>query len=256
MKLKLQFIIAAFIALVIYIPVVHGQANLTFSGGNGSPLTITLQQSVIYTINNSQCAGGGPVFVFDATGNPFQGLFLPVTGTITYSINAGAAQPINSAASGTSANNISSDDIFVFGAQTGATDGSTIVLNAGTVMTTSSVNGPLPTNGSFTTFITDGNGFLCSTNGVALPPTAASVSISGRVLTSSGRGLAKALVQLTDSEGNTRTARTNPFGFYRFEDVQAGQTVILTVVSKQFQFAPQVLNLNEELTHLNFIAEN
>jgi len=61
---------------------------------------------------------------------------------------------------------------------------------------------------------------------------------------------------LTDQNGNTRVSRTNSFGYYRFEDVQAGQTVIVTVVSKRFRFAPQILNLTEEATQVNFVAEN
>ena len=89
----------------------------------------------------------------------------------------------------------------------------------------------------------------------AAPPTAASVSISGRVLASRKRGLANAIVYLTDSEGNARAFRTNPFGYYHFEDIPAGQTVIVTVVSKRFQFSPQVLNISEEVTELNFVAE-
>ena len=256
MKLNLRFLIATVFVLAIYIPVAHAQANLTFEGGNGSPLTITLQQSVTYTINNSNCSAGGPVFIFDEAGNPFLGAFLPVTGTMTFFINGGTAQPITAAASGvTTPNNISPNDIFVFGAQSGATNGNMIVLNAGTVMTTSNAAGPKPENGSYATFITDGNGFQCSDNGVATATTAASVSISGRVSTGSRRGLANALVYLTDSEGNVRTARTNSFGYYRFEDVQAGQTVVMTVVTKRFQFVPKVLNLNEEVTGLNFLAQ-
>lgn len=255
MKLNLRFLIATVFVLAIYIPVAQAQANLTFEGGNGSPLKITLLQTVTYTINNSQCAGGGPVFIFDEAGNPFLGSFLPVTGTMTFFINGGTAQSITSTASGVTANNISPNDIFVFGAQTGATNGNMVVLNAGTVMTTSDVAGPKPENGSYATFITDGNGFQCSDNGVATAVTAASVSISGRVFANSRRGLSNASVYLTDSEGNTRTAGTNSFGYYRFEDVQAGQTVILRVVSKRFEFAPQVLNLNEEVIQLNFLAE-
>lgn len=89
-----------------------------------------------------------------------------------------------------------------------------------------------------------------------LVPTAASVSVSGRVLNGSGRGIAKAFVSLTDQNGNIQSGRTNSFGYYRFEDVQAGQTATLTVVSKQFHFAPQIINLNEEISQLNFVAEN
>ena len=73
MKLKLQFIIAAFIALVVYVPVAHGQANLTFSGGSGTPLATTLTRSVTCTITNYDCdydSGFTPYFNFDEVGNP------------------------------------------------------------------------------------------------------------------------------------------------------------------------------------------
>jgi hypothetical protein len=63
------------------------------------------------------------------------------------------------------------------------------------------------------------------------------------------------LVYLTDSSGDTRTARTSSLGYYRFEDIAAGQSVTITVVSKRYQFAPQVVNVNEEMSGLNFLAE-
>jgi CSLREA domain-containing protein len=86
-------------------------------------------------------------------------------------------------------------------------------------------------------------------------PTAASVSISGRVLAGTGRGLANALVYLTDSAGNSQTRRTNSFGYYRFEDVAAGQSVIISVASKRYQFAPQAITVTEEINELNFVGE-
>lgn len=89
----------------------------------------------------------------------------------------------------------------------------------------------------------------------AAPPTAASVSIGGQVLNSSGNTVGKARVILTAPNGETRFVLTNPFGYYRFDDVPSGGTYILSVASKQYQFAPQVVNVSEELTELNFIAQ-
>lgn len=85
--------------------------------------------------------------------------------------------------------------------------------------------------------------------------TAASVSISGRVFAGSKRGLSNTLVYLVDARGETRVARTSSLGYYRFEDIAAGQTVTITVVSKRFQFAPQVLNIIEETDGVNFIVD-
>lgn len=88
-----------------------------------------------------------------------------------------------------------------------------------------------------------------------LAPTAASVSISGKVLTPDGSsGLRNAQVILTDSRGNTRTALTTSFGYFSFDSVQAGETYVVSIISKRFQFAPQIVTVKEELTGLSFTA--
>jgi hypothetical protein len=86
------------------------------------------------------------------------------------------------------------------------------------------------------------------------PPTAANVSVSGRVLTANGAGLRNAVVILTDSNGNTRTARTGSFGYYNFTEVEAGRTYIFAVQSKRYQFTPQVVSVFENVSDLNFYS--
>lgn len=86
-------------------------------------------------------------------------------------------------------------------------------------------------------------------------PTAASVSISGRVLISKGRGLQNAVVYLTCADGSTFKARTSAFGSYRFDDVAAGETVLISVNSKRYRFAARVVNVTEDLIDLNFFAD-
>lgn len=85
-------------------------------------------------------------------------------------------------------------------------------------------------------------------------PTAAGVTVSGRVFVSDGAGLRNAVVLLTDSFGNTRTTRTGSFGYFRFDEVEAGQTYVFSIQSKRFQFNPQVVAVNENLEELNFTA--
>ena len=99
-----------------------------------------------------------------------------------------------------------------------------------------------------------GNIFLdiSDTNFTILAPTAASVSIGGRVFADNGRGLTNAIVYLTKSNGEILKRRTTSFGYYRFDDVEAGQTAIISVVSKRYQFAPRVVNVTEELNEFNF----
>ncbi|MEZ5425083.1 MAG: choice-of-anchor Q domain-containing protein [Pyrinomonadaceae bacterium] len=94
-------------------------------------------------------------------------------------------------------------------------------------------------------------------NGVltVVGPTAASVTISGRVLVSAGgRGVPNAVVHLTNQAGNTRITRTNPFGNYQFKDVAIGETYILGVSSKGYSFTPQAFEITEERKDLDLVA--
>ncbi|HEX8246539.1 MAG TPA: LamG-like jellyroll fold domain-containing protein [Pyrinomonadaceae bacterium] len=87
-------------------------------------------------------------------------------------------------------------------------------------------------------------------------PTAASVTVGGRA-TTDGQGIGNAQITLTDANGQTRTAITNPFGYYRFTDIPAGATYILAARSKQYVFAnpTQVVNVSEEITDADFTAQ-
>lgn len=86
-------------------------------------------------------------------------------------------------------------------------------------------------------------------------PTAAMVSLGGRVLTSDGRGVRNASVQLTDSTGTVRQVLTSSFGYYRFDDVSVGQTYVVAVASKRFAFTARTLTVADELTEVDFVAQ-
>jgi hypothetical protein len=77
------------------------------------------------------------------------------------------------------------------------------------------------------------------------------VLLSGRV-TARNRGAASVTVTLTAANGESRTVSANPFGYYRFRDVRVGETYTLTARSKQFTFASQQINVNEDLNNVNF----
>lgn len=80
----------------------------------------------------------------------------------------------------------------------------------------------------------------------------AEVSISGRVLTPSGLGLRNAVVNLTDSLGQRRTATSSSFGVYQFDGVATGQTYTLSIASKRYRFAPRVQDVSGQITDLDF----
>ncbi len=87
-------------------------------------------------------------------------------------------------------------------------------------------------------------------------PTAAVVAVSGRVVTAQDRGIFKVRVTLTGANGVSRSVQTNPFGNFRFDDVEAGQTYIISVRSKRYQFSndTQVVLVTDEITDLVFTA--
>jgi len=92
-------------------------------------------------------------------------------------------------------------------------------------------------------------------SGAALAPSAAGVDVSGRVLTPNGAGLRNAIVVMTDSRGVTRSVRSSSFGYYRFDDVRAGETYVISVNSKRFIFTPRTIQVVDEVTGFDMVAD-
>ncbi len=90
-----------------------------------------------------------------------------------------------------------------------------------------------------------------------LAPTAAVVSVSGRVLTADGQGIKNVAVKLTGANGAIRFAATGTFGYFRFTEVEAGEIYLLEVASKKFTFSDptRVLSVQDEISNLDFMAE-
>ncbi|HQU82835.1 MAG TPA: choice-of-anchor Q domain-containing protein, partial [Pyrinomonadaceae bacterium] len=85
-----------------------------------------------------------------------------------------------------------------------------------------------------------------------VPTTAANAEVGGKVLTADGRGISRALVTMTDANGNTKSMRTNSFGYFKFEDVHTGETYVFHVLTKGYNFTPQIVTVNENISELNF----
>ncbi len=160
--------------------------------------------------------------------------------TVTYSV------AVNSPGAGTPTGTVTVSD---------GVNSCTASVAAGSCMIT------LTTSGMRTltaTYNGDGNFNTNTSAGVSqtvLAPSAASVEVSGRVMTNSGRGISNARVTITDQAGNSRLATTNTFGYFRFTEVQAGEVFVLSVLSKRYSFVPQVVFITEDLDELNFTAE-
>lgn len=106
----------------------------------------------------------------------------------------------------------------------------------------------LPESNSLEAFADDNVGNRSS------PVTASLVSISGRVKDAYGRPISMAIVTLTDSQGISRSLSTGTFGYYIFNDVLTGHSYVLAVSSRRYSFEPRTVNLTEELTGFDFIA--
>jgi hypothetical protein len=104
---------------------------------------------------------------------------------------------------------------------------------------------------------TGGDGSDIGAFEVQAAPTAATVSISGRVTTASGRGIRNVMITLTDANGNERTATSTAFGYYRFDDVAAGETVTLSAKARRFRFTQSsiVKTTNESVSNADFVSE-
>lgn len=108
-----------------------------------------------------------------------------------------------------------------------------------------SVNAPLSVSAGFWT-------------SQALTPTAAAATVSGRVIAANGRGIRNVRVTMTNAAGETRMAISTALGYYRFDEVPAGETYIFSVSAKRYLFSQpvQVRFINEDTDDINFIAVN
>ena len=87
------------------------------------------------------------------------------------------------------------------------------------------------------------------------PAAAVNVSVGGRVTTQAGMGIGNAYVYLNDTMGIRRLALTNPFGYYRFDNVLTGGTYQMGVLSRFHNFPPPVdVVVTDNITNQNFVA--
>ena len=88
----------------------------------------------------------------------------------------------------------------------------------------------------------------------AVTPTSATVTISGRVLTSDFRGLRNTTVSMTDANSAIRRATTSSFGFFSFGEVPNGAQYVFRIGSRLFRFSPQTVFVNDDLTLPDFVG--
>ncbi|MGB7201970.1 MAG: carboxypeptidase regulatory-like domain-containing protein [Pyrinomonadaceae bacterium] len=80
-------------------------------------------------------------------------------------------------------------------------------------------------------------------------------TVEGRVETADGHGIGNVLLSLTDSNGNTQTAVTSSFGYFRFDNVPLGNAVV-SVTARKYVFAnpTRQIKVNGNISDLMFTA--
>lgn len=89
---------------------------------------------------------------------------------------------------------------------------------------------------------------------VRLRASVTAANVSGRVTRSDGRPVFNATLYMDNGIGSVLVARANPFGYYRFIGAPVGVYTI-TVLSKSHTFAPRTLNVFDNLTDVDFVAD-
>lgn len=175
------------LAPVVAAPAANAQANLVFSGGNGTPLTLNLTTPVTYTLTGSGVSNSAPFFIIQNFGNPFNNALPAVTGSITFRINGGAVQTLTNINTGFVGTGVTTSDAYLYGSSSlpGVNAGAVITLTSGTLTTTGNIAAAPPTSGAFTTYVAAATSSSTLTrispNGVAVTaaPEPASVALVG-----------------------------------------------------------------------------
>ncbi len=86
-------------------------------------------------------------------------------------------------------------------------------------------------------------------------PTAGDGSISGRVVNLNGKGISRTRIFLTDTNtGETYTINTNPFGYFRINDLAVGNFYIMSTFRKGYTFDVQSFTLLGNLSDLQIVG--
>ncbi len=241
------------------IPIDGGVMTLNYTGTYTIGANSYAQSTGSYTLSlvtDARCATA-PVMYNQAINGSLATTDCPVNFadqsyyTDLYTFNGITGQQISIAMSSTAV-----DAYLVFHTPTG--DGSLGDDDSG-----GGTNARIPASGLFTlaetgiyTIETSSSGpaqvgsYTLTVNG----PAAAPVSVSGKVLTSDGRGLRNATVSMTNSAGTTVTTTTSSFGFFTFDSVPSGDTYTFRVNSRLFRFATRTVAVTDNVTLPDFVG--
>lgn len=113
--------------------------------------------------------------------------------------------------------------------------------------TINTANGAVTLIGAYGTSISDIS--------VQRPPTAAGVTLSGRVLLNAeGRGIANVIVTITGPNGFVSNTTTVKGGSYSFQDLETGGSYVISIRSRNYNFSPRVVQVVDNISDVDFFV--
>ena len=93
--------------------------------------------------------------------------------------------------------------------------------------------------------------------GFVLAPSAAPVSVTGRITTANGNGIRNVRVVLTEENGTMHNAITGSFGYFVFENIESGQGVVVSVSAKRYTFSQpsRFISLEDNISDADWVSE-
>jgi len=159
----------------------HAAIAVAWSGGNGSPLSVTFSAPVEFQVTGTPLYEA--TFLLVGVGDLTSNTIILATG-MTYSIN-GTDFNITGARSGyDSIYDTTANDLIIWGGGPLPTIGDTMILNPGTLTLTGDYAGTPPADGDINMFITNGLGGNISPAGVSVVPELSSALLGGMGLLS------------------------------------------------------------------------
>jgi hypothetical protein len=151
---------------------------ITFSGGSGTPFSMTLAQPVTYVITTTSTSAFH--FAFQNTDNMLTGGEF-IFGTVTVSINGAQVQSFNPGVigmGGPPGGQVNIGDMVLTPPRVifSVVPGDVITLSAGTLTTEENIPYEAPANGSYNTFLANDGGRFISSAGISGFPTPESLS--------------------------------------------------------------------------------
>jgi len=137
----------------------------------------------------------------------------------------------------------------------GSTTGWTLAGISCTTNAGSSATTDFPAGRSATVQTNAGGVTTCTFTNSQVSTTAAPASITGQVVSSGGSPLGGITIRLTDyTTGVSRTATSNSFGYYTFDDLTVQDFYQLTVSAKRYRFSnpSRTFTLTDNLSGMDF----